>query len=54
MLNQARKLAAPTFDLLDRLFKFLGTVILGRVLFKLVEWLGNKENQDKIEALEDF
>ena len=54
MLNQARKLAAPTFDLLDRLFKFLGTVILGRVLFKLVEWLGNKENQDKIEALGRF
>ena len=54
MLKQARKLAAPTFDLLDRLFKFLGTVILGRVLFKLVEWLGNKENQDKIEALGRF
>jgi len=54
MLKQARKLAAPTFDLLDRIFKFLGTVILGRVLFKLVEWLGNKENQDKIEALGRF
>ena len=54
MLKQARKLAAPTFDLLDRLFKFLGTVILGRVLFKLVEWLGDKENQDKIEALGRF
>jgi hypothetical protein len=54
MLKQARKLAAPTFDLLDRLFKFLGTVILGRVLFKLVEWLGDKENQDKIEALGKF
>ena len=54
MLKQARKLAAPTFDLLDKLFKFLGTVILGRVLFKLVEWLGNKENQEKIEALGRF
>ena len=54
MLKQARKLAAPTFDLLDRLFKFLGTVILGRALFKVVEWLGNKENQDKIEALGRF
>ena len=54
MLKQARKLAAPTFDLLDRLFKFLGTVILGRVLFKLVEWLGDKKNQEKIEALGRF
>ena len=54
MLKQARKLAAPTFDLLERLFKFLGTVILGRVLFKLVEWLGDKKNQEKIEALGRF
>ena len=54
MLKQARKLAAPTFDLLERLFKFLGTVILGRALFKVVEWLGDKENQDKIEALGRF
>jgi hypothetical protein len=54
VMKQARKLAAPTFDLLDRLFKFIGTVILGRVLFKIVEWMADKENQDKIKALGQF
>ena len=53
-MNQARKLAAPSFDLLDRLFKFIGTVLLGRVLYKLMEFLANKENQEKVEALGRF
>ena len=54
VMKQARKLAAPTFDLLERIFKFIGTVILGRVLFKVVEWMADKRNQDKIKALGQF
>lgn len=54
MLNQARKLAAPTFDLLDRLFKFIGTILLGRVMIKLLEWLSDPENKEKVESLGRF
>ena len=54
VMKQARKLAAPTFDLLEKIFKFIGTVILGRVLFKVVEWMADKKNQDKIKALGQF
>lgn len=54
MIKQARKLAAPTFDLLDRLFKFLGTIILGRVMVKLLDWLSDPKNQEKVEALGKF
>ena len=54
MMNQAMKLAAPTFDLLDRLFKFLGTIILGRVLVKLLEWLADPKNKEKVESLGRF
>ena len=54
MMNQARKLAAPTFDLLDRLFKFIGTVLLGRGMIKLFDWLADPKNQGKVEALGKF
>ena len=54
MMNQARKLAAPTFDLLDRIFKFIGTVLLGRVMIKLLDWLADPENKDKVVALGKF
>ena len=54
MIAQAKKLAAPTFDLLDRLFKFLGTIILGRIMVKLLDWLSDPKNQEKVEALGKF
>lgn len=54
MIAQAKKLAAPTFDLLDRLFKFLGTIVLGRIMVKLLDWLSDPKNQEKVEALGKF
>jgi hypothetical protein len=50
----ARRVLAPVFDLLGKIINFLGTVLLGRVLILLVEWLSKKENQNKIQSLIRF
>ncbi len=50
----AEKIIAPVKSLLDRILQFFTTVILGRIVYKLVEWLGNPENADKIKSIIRF
>jgi hypothetical protein len=50
----AEKVIAPVKSLLDRILDFIGTVILGRIVFKLVEWLGDKKNQSKVKSIIRF
>ena len=50
----AEKIIAPVKSLFDRLFQFIGTVLLGRIVFKLIEWLGDKKNADKVRSLLRF
>ena len=50
----AEKIIAPVKSLFDRLFQFIGTVLLGRIVFKLIEWLGDKNNADKVRSLLRF
>ena len=50
----AEKIIAPVKSLFDRLFQFIGTVLLGRIVFKLIEWLGDKNNADKVKSLLRF
>ena len=50
----AEKVIAPVKSLLDRILDFIGTVILGRIVFKLVEWLGDKKNQGKVKSIIRF
>ena len=50
----ATKLLAPMKGAWEQLLGFLGKVILGRVLFKIMEWMGNKENQGKLQSIIKF
>jgi len=50
----ADAIIAPVKSLFERLFDFIGKVILGRILFKIVEWFGNPQNQDKIKSIVRF
>jgi hypothetical protein len=50
----AEKIIAPVKSLLDRILQFFTTVILGRIVYKLVEWLGNPENADKVKSIIRF
>lgn len=50
----AEKIIAPVKSLLDRIIQFFTTVILGRIVYKLVEWLGNPENASKVKSIIRF
>jgi hypothetical protein len=50
----ATKLLAPMKNAWSEFLGFIGKVILGRVLFKILEWMGNKENQGKLNSIIKF
>ena len=50
----AEKVIAPVKSLLDRILDFIGTVILGRIVYKIVEWMGDPKNQSKVKSIIRF
>ena len=50
----AKKVLAPALSLLDRIINFITTVLLGRALIKLMDWLANPDNQKKLDSLLRF
>ena len=50
----ATKLLAPMKGAWNSFLDFIGKIILGRVLFKILEWMGNKENQGKLKSIIKF
>jgi hypothetical protein len=50
----AEKIIAPVKSILDRILEFIGTVILGRIIFKIIEWFGDSKNQEKVQSLIRF
>jgi hypothetical protein len=50
----AEKIIAPVKSLLDKVLEFFTTILLGRVVYKLVEWLGNPENSNKVKSIIRF
>jgi len=50
----AEKVIAPVKSLLDRILDFIGTVILGRIVYKIIEWMGDPKNQSKVKSIIRF
>ena len=50
----AEKIIAPVKSLLDRIIQFFTTVIMGRIVYKLVEWLGDPTNASKVKSIIRF
>jgi hypothetical protein len=48
------KVLAPVKSLFEKVFDFIKTVILGRIVYKIVEWMGNPDNAGKIESIIRF
>ena len=44
----------PVKSAWQKLLEFLQNVILGRVLFKILEWMGNKDNKEKLQSIIKF
>ena len=49
-----KKTFAPIQSLWDGILKFITTVILGRVLLKLLNWFSDEKNKQKVESLFRF
>jgi hypothetical protein len=52
--SEAEKVISPVKSILDKIIDFFVTVFLGRVVYKLLEWFGDKKNADKVKAIGRF
>ena len=50
----ASTLLKPFKSAWQKMLDFIGKVLLGRVLFKVLEWMGNPENQGKLNSIIKF
>ena len=50
----AKKLAKPAIGFFESIMKFIMNVLIGRLLVKILAWMGDKENQKKMKAIIDF
>ena len=50
----AGKLLSPFKDIWSQIIKFLSTVLLGRVLYKILEWGADSGNQKKLQSILKF
>jgi hypothetical protein len=50
----ATKVVKPFRSLWDKIWGFLKTILLGNILTKIIGWMGDKKNQDKIKNIFRF
>ena len=50
----AAKALKPVMGVWEMLVNFFKQIIMGRILFKLIDWFGNPSNQGKVQALTRF
>jgi len=50
----AEKIIAPIKSILDKIIDFLVNVLLGRVVIKLLDWLADPKNADKVKSIIRF
>ena len=53
-LGGAKKLLKPVTNFFEEIFKFIVNILIGRLLVKIINWMGDKENQKKMDAIQDF
>ena len=54
LAKAANKVLGPVKSLFDRVFDFIKTILIGRFLVKLIDWIGKDENQRKLTAIGKF
>jgi hypothetical protein len=50
----AEKIISPVKSTLDKIISFFTNIILGRIVYKLVEWLGDPKNVSKVKSIIRF
>jgi len=48
------KAITPFKSIFDRLIDFIGTVLLGNIVLKLVDWFSDSKNKEKLDAIGTF
>jgi spore germination cell wall hydrolase CwlJ-like protein len=54
LISVVNKTLEPVKSLFKKVFDFISTVFLGRVVFKLVEWFSDDNNKEKLNAIGRF
>ena len=50
----AKKLAKPAISFFESIMSFIMKVLIGRLLVKILNWMGDPENKKKMDAIMDF
>ena len=50
----AEKVIKPVKNLFKQILDFIGKIVLGRIVFKLLKWFSDKKNQAKVAAIGKF
>ena len=54
LAKAAKKILKPVEGILSRILKFIGTILIGKVLIAIVDWMSDKENEKKLNAIGRF
>ena len=54
LAKAANKVLGPVKGLFGKIFDFIKTILIGRFLVKLIDWIGNPDNQEKLTAIGKF
>lgn len=54
LAKTAGKILKPVKGLFERIFEFFSTVLLGRIVMKILEWMSDEDNKKKVDSLIRF
>ena len=54
LVKGVQKVLKPVEGILSRILKFIGTILIGKILQKIVDWMSDPKNEGKLEAIGDF
>ena len=54
LVKGVQKVLKPVEGLLSRILKFIGTILIGKILQKIVGWMGDPKNKGKLDAIGNF
>ena len=49
----AKKLLKPVTNFFAEVLKFIGNILIGRLLVKIVKWMSDDDNKEKMKAIQD-
>ena len=54
LAKSAKKILKPVEGILSRILKFIGTILIGKILMKIVDWMSDPKNEGKLDAIGNF